>query len=204
MREDPNLEAECQVTFKNHEVTVVQLPNELVGNVSILRFKKPDTICHMIDYIIIGNTLFIKGDYGCAAYRWSQQISFEWVAGCNFSYFYEKQEASFNGVRNHDWNSDLACEHINEHFKEDADQEEPYRALKPENLETCLEHTESKFEWHHFLSDKGYKIFGDSWYEFAPQFGAKPQLNAQIHLYALRIAVKKLEAQSPNLEIITK
>lgn len=60
-------------------------------------WAKPGTGIYAVKYRIIGSHLVVLGDIGCAVYRWSDRISFNWLSRISLDYFHGKCEASEDG-----------------------------------------------------------------------------------------------------------
>ena len=72
--------------FENHVADFSIYKDENGNELRRLFWHKPDTFCCHVNYTIDGGTLIVTGDLGNAVYRWSGAISFESIAGYDFSY----------------------------------------------------------------------------------------------------------------------
>lgn len=107
----------CAEWFKDHAIHSRLLLVEAgtpSPRIELLRWRRPASGTFSVDYLIYGNTLFVAGDIGGAAYRWGQQVTFEWLAGCDLHYFAEKCEASETGRDFEYWDEDTAKQRIEE------------------------------------------------------------------------------------------
>lgn len=109
--------------FPNH----MALRDELIsngtartGNIQTLRWQNPRNSNYAVLYFLHRSTLFVSGDIGSAVYRWSvhDQISLQWIARCNFSYFAEKIEGLDGSEQGEQWRSDIAEIRAKEHFRD--------------------------------------------------------------------------------------
>lgn len=81
-------------TFKDHVATLITYASIEAPDLLEIRFRKPKSYDGYISYLLMRNTLFVSGDYGEAVYVWSSLITPAFVAGCDYSYFSGKCEAS--------------------------------------------------------------------------------------------------------------
>lgn len=111
--------------FPEHKATRHELRANLIVDVhemQMIDWRKPSTGIFAVRYVIDRNILHVTGDIGHAIFRWSEGVSFDWLADCGLSYFAEKCEASVHGRRFQRWDSDVAATEINRIAK-DMEQE---------------------------------------------------------------------------------
>lgn len=90
--------------FAKH-VVVMRTKDRLV-------WSHPDSSNSRVHYHIHGNILSVWGDLGFAMYAWSQNISWEFLAGLNLDYFAGKCEASEVGRGFETWIEEEAKQHL--------------------------------------------------------------------------------------------
>lgn len=96
--------------FREHRATFQQFVAGGGGELRRLRWSKRDSSIYLVIYVIDGCCLYVTGDLGSAVYRWSQPLTFEWVANCDASYFSGKCEASENGRGHEEWSQKKCAE----------------------------------------------------------------------------------------------
>lgn len=143
--------------------------------------------CH---FVIHNNALMVHGDIGEAVYCWGQNINPAFLAGLDLGYFASKCCASESGRRFMDWDTRVAKDALMERFKQDT-------AMRKRFLETegGMASIHQRDEWHQWLHENGYDVFGDGWYEWAPEIGDVIAWRCQGHLVGLKMAVEQLKAK---------
>ena len=192
-----DVEERAKQVFKDHVAMVFEYGSDTTGEekIKMLRWFKPGTRCHSITFIAYRNTLFIEGDYNCATYAWSEDITFKWVAECEFGYIHGKLQASPDG-RVEGWDDELVKKCINEYFDERVDEEGGYQDAidtLEEHRQECLDSTCTREDWSQFLASNGSEKLGEDYYDWAYQAGEAPHFYQMMHIVALRMAVKQLE-----------
>jgi len=156
--------------------------------IETLVWGKPDTIHMKVWYVLQHSTLMVYGDLGEATYRWyGLDIDFEWISGCDLSYFHGKCMASEKGssIHNYEWSEQLAKADIFENYKNDRDCK-GYKKYLDSNFSNMIH---SKEEFHAALiTEDAYDVFGDDWYEWVPGVGQITPLRCQAHLIGLKMA----------------
>ena len=151
-----------------------------------------------IDYILRNGSLCVYGDLGSAVYRWyNDKLTLEWIAGCNFGYFYGKNEAGENGARASDWDSDLAEREIKTHIREYMqDGSIPTTYYKDEyeakdELKSLLRACGNKNEFDAYLISEqpDIAVNDDDWWEWLPSVGNIAPIRPRMHLIGLKMAV---------------
>ncbi len=176
--------------FKDHQPVYKNY-----GEIEHLIWQRPGTSYYAIHYTCLTSlgTLFVMGDLGEAVYRWSGDVSLEWISKCDLSYFSGKCCASEMGRQYLDWSEEIAKKRIHEHFTDDQDCK-GYKAY----LDSYFPNTiHSKEEFTQCLSDSGagdpYDIFGDDWY-WVGGAGEVISIRCHAHLVGLRMAFPKEKA----------
>ena len=193
--------------FKDHIAEMFEYGSNATNEpkVKVLRWFKPGTRCHSITFIAYRNTLFIEGDYNCATYAWSEDITFKWVAECEFDYIHGKLQASPDG-KIEGWDSDILDKHIDEYFDEkildEAGYEDAIENLN-ESRKECHNYSCTREDWSQFLSSDGFEMLGEDYYEWY-SCGNAPHFYQMIHIIALRMAVAKLEEKNIEEKTIIK
>lgn len=187
--------------FKDHVArlesytTQVQLEPDkpsVTYQIQRLLWSKPGTNIYRCHFIIHNNTLLVHGDIGEAVYCWGENISVGFLAGLNLDYFAGKCCASEKGRHYTDWDADVAKAELADHFKEYPEE----KAKLEGTVRWGSELISSRDEWHHWLQDNGYDVFGDAWYEWAPSIGDVIDWRCQGHLVGIQMAVQQLKAKA--------
>jgi len=158
---------------------------------STLIYRELGTANCYLRYDIIGRNLVVTGDMGSAVYQWSQQFSFEWLAGLEADYFIGKCQASEEGVPFKDWDFELA----EMRFKEFRKQLAPDLGRKLKDiLEECggIDHlpTANREEWNRFA----YEHLQDLWPDLDGIYdiGQGLALRGVCHWYGIKTAMKSI------------
>lgn len=176
-------EADIRGWFKDHRAT---FGNQ--GELQTLDWRKPDSWHCAIRYVIQGPVLFVWGDLEAAVYRWSSNISFDFLAGCDLQYFEGKCEASPKGRDYRDFDPYDGLADLDEQLK--YREEEGSDAPPPPHLVDEARHAIQcgREDWHAWLRDNGYDMFGDCWYEYAPSIGMSIARTCEAHLIGIKMA----------------
>lgn len=95
---DETLQRQMKHLWQNHRAVLQTLypsssssdQKETEYPVQRLIWAEPGRHMYSITYLLHRGHLFVSGDYYEALYRWSGDISFEFLAGCDLGYFAEK------------------------------------------------------------------------------------------------------------------
>ncbi len=93
--------------FKNHKAKLIH-----EGNLSILEWKNPNSVCYYIRYVFDNNNLYITGDLGFAIFRLTWKADIHSFNDIGPHYFMEKLEAFSNDK--YKFNSETAIERLSE------------------------------------------------------------------------------------------
>ncbi len=199
-------EEDIKKEFKKHKAnysTYTKLnPNSKssVDEIEVLQWKKEKTFNYAVIYIRQGNTLFVKGDLGEAIYGWGQLNDLEWISNLNLSYFAGKCLASEYGRGYKTWDCIYAEETLKKYMKEYCEEDEDDYAYE----EMCKKFEEAegtsfldyREEWSQWLYEHGYEIFGDDWWEWAPNIGMVISWQCKSHLIGLKMAMAQLKEKT--------
>lgn len=142
--------------FKDHKAVLGS--SEQLG-IQKLNWRKPGTGIYGISYLIHGPYLIVTGDCGEAVYQWSQNITFDFVAGCDIGYFHSKCEASDKGRHNVHWDAQLATERfldaLKDRIKDLIEDEQDFADPKTHGLYELHNQYIDRFndvqpEWHEY------------------------------------------------------
>jgi hypothetical protein len=176
---------------------------KLDENMELLEWGQPEHSNGRIIYIIRGATLMVYGDHYEAIYRWSGSIDFQFLAGCHLGYFHEKCCASPNGREFRTWDEKEAVadfkEYVKDHLRDNmtADEVREWKTKWADDYDSCLSGLQegSQFFWHACLSEhsdfRSEGLGDDDHYLFT--IGMPIDVQCQIHLIGIRMAVKQLE-----------
>ena len=177
----------------------------------ILVFERPNSGLYRMVYTKIGDTLFVGGDVGEAAYRWPganpKEIDLRWISRCDLGYFFSKCVASEVGRKFVEWDSDEARKRFFESLQqqfgiEPVDVDEDDEPVWPEEYEELVhkfeeaggeEALEFKDEWLIWLAQNGYDIFNEDIGHLGG-IGEKIHLRCVFHLLGLKLAFERLDA----------
>jgi hypothetical protein len=104
-----------------HKAEMIQINPPTPQFYNLIVWKNPDHGTYRMDFVLYRNCLFVTGDCECAVYRWSQEITWDFLARCDYGYFFGKCDASSTGSRPTEWDSDKADKRIEALFKEYVD-----------------------------------------------------------------------------------
>ena len=162
-----------------------------------LVFKKPGTGFYYIEFIMHNNYLHVTGDVGEAVYWWSDRHNLEWVANCDLGYFSSKCTASPQGRDFKQWTRAAAQEKVAAELEErDVDRKLRFNRWKGDR------HLDTEFDWLEWLrssargvdeSTKGEYLFGEDYLRQMPGVGYDIDIRCQMHLAALKLAIKKVK-----------
>ena len=159
--------------FKDHKVTS--------HSIDRIVWQRPGSSVYRADYILHGPFLSVVGDMGEAVYQWSENLTWAFLNGLDFSYFHSKCRASPKGFPWYEWDERQAKKQLEELFA-DAGSDE----LSADNLAECLSACSSESDWQLFTMEKGCEMLGDAWWEL--DIGKVPALQCVGHWYGLKLA----------------
>ncbi len=189
--------------FDDHEVvlheTVTHTDSlERTHSLEHLVFKRPGTGFYYIEFIMHNNYLHVTGDVGEATYWWSDRHDLAWVASCDLGYFHSKCTASPNGRDFKQWTKALVKARAEEALEELEDEKHRKRFYKWKGHH----YMDTEFEWLEWLrstargvdeSTKGEHFFGEEYLRHMPGIGYDVDVRCQMHLAALKLAMKKVK-----------
>lgn len=85
-----------------------------------LRWAKPGTIANSITYILEGCYLTVLGDLGEAVYRWSENLTLDFLQGCSADYMLGKCKASEVGCEFTSWDEQTARTWVEDNAEPDG------------------------------------------------------------------------------------
>ena len=168
--------------FSKHRGTKVTA----TGLPTTLRRKEPGTSINHIYHVLVEKhgTLMVYGDLGEAIYRWSDNVSFEWIANLDLHYFHGKCQASEKGSRPYGWDSDKVKPYIKEGFPDEYDK------LIGGDIDTFSESAMS-----HWIYTEGMELFpnmdGECWSGMMTS-GQVIYDRTEAHLLGIKMAVEQL------------
>lgn len=185
-------ERQIRESYKNHKAKL----HKDTENITRIIWKRPGTNNCYVEYIIIGGTLFVHGDYGAAVYHWHGGVGLASFAKMNLGYFSEKCEASPGGRNFKSYDPDQAQIEFDkiindkdfaDEYGEDVDME----ALRQENPLF-----DDKHEWHEWLRNDAEKYFGQDWWESdVVRVGENIDYFCQAHLVGLKMAYEQVREE---------
>lgn len=111
---------ECQERwFKDHKANKVD-----AADCILINWANPQSWNYGCRFIIHRRWLCVVGDIGEAVYEWGNDITLDFLAGLDFGYFHGKCQASPEGRKFEDWDSQVANTTRLERLKELLDQQE--------------------------------------------------------------------------------
>lgn len=129
-----------------------------------VRWANPKSGVYSMTFLVRTGTLFVSGDLYASTYRWSEDVSFEWIADCNFGYFFEKLCAAPH-ERGKIWEQELVLctvqDELEDHFKQEGvtDPLEIKKLIKDELdkddlLDEIQRHAGSNHEWSEYVHNE--------------------------------------------------
>ena len=95
--------------FKEHLARSIKM-RETVGpvtGVEMIDWRNPQSSNYWMRYILSGRFLIVIGDAGDAVFEWGENITLDFLNGCDLHYFAEKCRASEQGSRFTYWNTNV-------------------------------------------------------------------------------------------------
>lgn len=169
------------------------------GHVYQLDWGRPGTSVYFHRYLIVGPVLFVTGDCGDAVYRWSRNLTWEWLAGLNLDYFAGKCQASEVGRDYKEWDQRKATAYVQSLIDDKAaeDYEAGLTATavadKPDDWSSTLwDATQDKWHLEQWLLCNGEELLGFDWMEFFDMScGSRTSSRCQAHLLGIKMAVEQ-------------
>jgi hypothetical protein len=139
-----------------------------------LVWRDPNTMIGFVKYLCDGCYLYVSGDLGDAIYKWNEQVTLEWIAGCNLQYFESKCVASEKENNYKEWKPEVAIKTFKDHYPN-------CESMLPEIKEAA----ENPYTFAEFLFNEFNEIeLGGAGYVVA--------LRCKLHLRGLKDAMKQL------------
>lgn len=198
--------------FKDHRVaeySAVETPGGT--KIELLKWRRPGTSVYGVDYLVVGNKLFVSGDVYEATYAWSSHVSLAWIAGLHQDYFASKCMASPHGREFRTWDRRTAEQAVRDHFEEraqlaDVEQKacpacggivdvplpDP-RRVEFDELGGWRALESDDHEWVEWLRSHGYSVFGDDHWEWTAGVGRVLDPACVAHLVGLKMAMASLQ-----------
>lgn len=184
------MDGEIARWFDKHQATFHAFPTDDPEEYGLLTltWKRPGDGMYSIRYVIQGPVLMVWGDLECAVYRWSQIISWDFLAGCDLQYFESKCEASTKGRDYEEFDSQLALRQFDEELARRV--EEGYSPPHPREVEEGRKALRcGRDEWNEWARYNGSKIFGGDWWDWLPGLGMSIAMTCTAHLIGIKMAV---------------
>lgn len=155
--------------------------------IQTLNWRKPESSTYFCGYLIRRGMLFVYGDIGEAVYGWSQDLTWEWLAGLDLDYFAGKCFASETGRGFRGWDPRKAKARLDELLFGNDNLIKKFRRVE----EPC---TGLRHDWHHWLSQYGSDVFGDSNISLGEisNIGDCVHIRCHGHLLGIRMAVEQM------------
>lgn len=165
-------------------------PGVPVGNAEMLLWNKPGSSIYSVRYIVNRNTLFVGGDLGHAVYRWSDNVTINWLASCDLHYFMGKFEGLDCGSRPNQWDPKRVEHYMKEWLEEDDGENRKRIGWDETDLELWPSMTYSEDEWVRFIGQEGNRMLID---DEAYKWGQGLNLRCVAHWLGLKLAVEQLQ-----------
>lgn len=183
---------ELQSYFTNHVAGYTD------HHIERLVWNDPETTTSRIIYVRDLNTLFVKGDLGCAVYRWMGKTKdLQWMSRCSLDYWASKCEASENGRQHKIWDEEYAAARMEAHWTQvaerpEVDDGEAQRRKDRFDADGGPSALRRELNWHWWLDRYAEKHFEMDWGYWAPTIGKVISRRCQLHLMGLRQAIQYL------------
>lgn len=155
--------------------------------VHLMTWRRPDSTNYLVRYVIDGGILAVWGDTGDAIYGWSEQLTWEFLAGLDLHYFHGKCCASEQGRSYNDWDHRVAALRLDEYI---VDAPTELRVRDRGGFESLYR----RDEWHHWLASNGHDCFGEGISEVS-DLGSVIAWRCRAHLIGLKMAVAQKAAK---------
>lgn len=185
-----------EIWFKNHVANIICDVHEPTrGDTIIINWQNPKSWNYGCRFIIHRRWLCVVGDIGEATFEWSQDLTFNFLAGIDFHYFLGKCEASPSGKDFTQWDTKIAEAYRNMRIKELSETPDEDRSESDAEELGILEGNEdcSENEWKQSAQDY-YDETGDA--EGAgsiSDFGKVPSVHAIGMFVGLQMAIAQLK-----------
>lgn len=188
--------------FKDH---IAELEDH--GDLKVLRWKKPGTICYYCRFVFDGNRMYISGDIGEAVFNLTWQADVHSFNGISTHYFMEKMSA-YSGDR-YDYDSKEAEKYLKSWFKENMrDKQFKTRDDRKEFVERFNElveaasnsNNEEQWAWEYVngeFSDFVSEMDADYW-EWLYHVGRVVPYRILGYIVALQMASEQLKAKEAD------
>lgn len=171
-----------------------------------LVWSKPGTCVGYVSYIAIGASLIVRGDYGEAIYRVTDNQPLRFWANTGISYFREKCRASEGGYGSkwHDWSEAECRRRIDEAMREYwEDSEEGMPDMYEGYLEDMKSAACTEQDWQMYISrndDELGRLLGDYWQDYSPwEWGCVHPVRLYCHHIGLKLACKQLREKGVEI-----
>lgn len=181
--------------FPNHKATITQSEH-----VTILDWKNPSTGMYAIQYVLLGNTLFITGDVGDAVFRMTGPVTLESFKSQHIDYFLEKMTAH-SGDR---WryNSKQAQIDLDNWYTQYGDSEDYdlFEELEHlmDDISNIIRSSESLSEYTHRVynhyDDEEFEYFDSEDFSIIAEFGHTLPDRFNAYLLGLQMAYAQLSS----------
>lgn len=188
--------------FSKHKVTYHRVIGGLDSRIERLVFRDPETITGLIEYIMVGSTLTVKGDFGCAVFQWypDDGLPLKNVATYGIGYVSEKCLASETGFLFMEWDPDIVKSNALR-FREEYVPEEEHESW--DSVWEMANHDDMATPdgWSAFLCDRGSSLSYDidEWYNI----GYRPHDRLEIMLAGLKEAFEQVGKAEPRRPVPT-
>lgn len=161
--------------------------------VGTLHWMKPETSNYFCGYLKYRRMLFVYGDIGEAVYGWSSSIDWAFLAGLELDYFAGKCFASETGRRFRGWDPCKAQKHLDDLLNQDPQIRKRFdRVEEPCYVQRC--------DWHHWLSQYGNDVFGDSGIGLGEISGIGDCVHIRCHGHLLGIKMAVAQANNKSVD----
>jgi hypothetical protein len=150
-----------------------------------LIWERPGTSIYHVNYNCWGRNLIVVGDIGDAVFSWSQRVTFEWLAGLDFDYFWRKCQASETGRTYYQWNSEVIGAQAEKILRDEGTAR--WDDARAEGIEDAIHDEQEWYAWCHANRE----LLGDDLGEWVGN-GRVPNIRAVGMFEGLKMAVAQL------------
>ena len=195
-------EERIKESFKDHVAKITQFAKYDVNadedakidiGIEVLTWKKPESSNYMVKYIVSGNTLCVYGDLGEAIYQWSQNITLDWLATLDLSYFKGKCQASEVGRYFREWDENTAIKYL-----KDMEKQEYFEWSKLEEEGGTGSLYDAR-DWEEWLRENGSEVFGEDYWDWAFEIGYRANTRCVYHFIGLQMAMEQINKNAQTV-----
>ncbi|HBV97429.1 MAG: hypothetical protein JL50_08340 [Peptococcaceae bacterium BICA1-7] len=176
--------------FKDHIATYTEQ-----GEIKVLQWKKPGTICYYVRYVFDGCKMYVSGDLGEAVFCFTETAELHIQSRYDLDYFEGKLRA-YDGDRR-DFDNDKAVKRLREWLKELKEDGNGYDHDNMRELFERARECSRQDDWKFIVNDYSDFIseLDQDYWDWMYGIGDEIPLRIQSYLIGLKMAAEQLTAK---------